>query len=149
MILTHLVLFGFFPGAGGAIAPVTVESNSGGWLSDEQVAALRRLAKRTQNARKPDWERAREREAEALSELRQAYDRAQGIEATPDRIEAVTEAVAAFAGQDVRADRLPARIDWTALLASAQAVARLAQALADLRQDDNDALEAILMAAAL
>lgn len=125
-------------GAGAAVAATT---NRGGWLSAEQVASLRKIARRTEKTRQRRWKAKRDEQAEFLAELSQIYNRIEGIIVASPEAEDVRDAVRDYVQpKGMAPGRVPlsSRIDFVALLASAQATARLATALAQLGAERRD-----------
>jgi hypothetical protein len=129
--ILYVLTGGFENGA--AAEPEVAARTTGGWLSDAQVRALRRLARRAERARHEEWRERIKAERETETALRAAYDRAQGLIVPAKTVERIAEVIAPFAG-DIRADQMPGPvlIDWRALMESAGAVSQLAKTLADL-----------------
>jgi hypothetical protein len=130
MILTHLVLFGFFPGAGGEAAE---EVNRGGWLSREQI----RDEEEFQRARK-------KREKELLEEIELAYERLHE-EAPQEIAREAAKVVAPYVEgrKPKKALPAPSRVDFQALSRNIAAAEKLL-ALYQEQQDDEEAALTVL-----
>jgi hypothetical protein len=122
-------------------------ARGGGWLSPEQVAALRNINTKAEKFRRRQWKRHLAAERESLDQLSTIYDRIHGL-APPDEAEQLAEAVEPFVDRQPGVSPEP-RIDWQSLLNSANAVARLTEALIEIdnNQQDERAVELLIMAA--
>lgn len=127
-------------------APAVDTRNRGGWLSPEQLRNVRRIIREAELA-SHDRDELKRRIAKArIDELEAIYDRVlgiPGIEESP-----VAEAVAPYSVDTERAVPEAARIDWRALHANTEAVARLARAMARFVEDreEEEAVMLLLMA---
>lgn len=125
-------------GAAGAAAAVA-ESTGGAWVDLDEAE------------RRPKRQRSRDdREQEFLRELKQAYNRANGIveEAPAEVTEAIREAVEGYSST-TEAQPLPA-VDWQALAADMAAAEALQAALERLAYEqmlEEEAVEMLLLSA--
>jgi hypothetical protein len=135
VILTHLVLFGFFPGAGGTVDPEPEPEQEtgarGGWLSREQI----RDEEEFQRARK-------KREKELEEEIRLAYAR---LHESPAEAREAIEIVAPYVEgkRPKKALPAPSRVDFQALSRNVKAAEKLL-ALYEDQQDDEEAALIVL-----
>jgi len=111
-------------------------STGGGWLDPEQVKRLERLAKEAERTRQKQWAKAQAKRAERLEELRETYDRVNGI-ATPEERVVLQAAVAPF----VKTDSPAKPVDWGRLTGTAEAVAQVARALERVSRERQEAVD--------
>jgi hypothetical protein len=122
-------------------------ARGGGWLSPEQVAALRNINTKAEKSRRRQWKRHLAAERESLDQLSAIYNRIHGL-APQEEAEQLADAVAPFVERQPGVSPEP-RIDWQSLLNSANAVARLTEALIEIdnNQQDERVVELLIMAA--
>jgi hypothetical protein len=147
MILTHLVLFGFFQGATASdVEPAPPRTgNRGGWLSPEQVKEYEKRERKALKAERKREQRKQAREQERVRELAEVYDRLTQGETSP-AAEKVAETVRPFvrAGTDMVIPPAEA-IDWKALSMQRDIVTALKSALIDLQQQEEDEAVMVLL----
>jgi len=125
---------------------VVDERNRGGWLSPDQVKALRRIVRETEKARDTDSKRKKKDRERRLSELATIYDSALGV-VTEETLGPVREILRPYSA--VEPDRVPRapEVDFVALSRNLDDVRRLAEAFIDANRTEEEVLMLLMLAA--
>jgi len=122
-------------GAGGEfVPPVDEPSQGGGWLPPPRPRRSRAELDREQEER---WLAKQRQDRELEDELAGIYDRLHGLTLPPAEAEAVAAEVATAVAPFV--EERQGRVDWSALIADAQAVETMLQVAKRLRIDARQA----------
>lgn len=133
---------------GGAANPAAAPATGGGWLPPPRKRRPRAEIDREQEER---WQERQRKDRELEAELAAIYDRLNGLTLPEAEAEAVATEVATAVAPFVAETEGRARVDWSALIADADAVATMLAVAKRLRIDArqaeaNDLLTILLLA---
>lgn len=121
-------------------AEAEVARQAGGWVPPETIAKLRQLVRDARRDREDDSRSRRKRTERRIQELAEIYDNLTGV-APVSASPVIREAVEGFAASSDAPIPPMQAIDWTALLASMEAVERLSIAMleaADMQAEEDE-----------